>query len=109
MKNVYSAAVPNNPRSSSIAWFDPTTLALARLSPTKQIVVATMHRKNTISIAGMCSTAFTNEFARKKKSVDKNIARTPGVIKLLFSLKLSSVNAFPSPRKRQEPRLRRNS
>ena len=37
----------------------------------------------------MCSTAFTNEFARKKAAVDKNIARTPGVRKGIFSLKLT--------------------
>lgn len=38
-----------------------------------------MQRKKTISIAGICATCFTKTFARKKASVDKNIARTPGV------------------------------
>ena len=56
-------------------------LALARRMPVKHSnVVAAMHRKKTISIAGICETSFTKTFATSEKaSVDKNIERTPGV------------------------------
>jgi len=35
-------------------------------------------RKKSVSVAGICATRFTKTLARKKASVDKNIARTPG-------------------------------
>lgn len=47
-----------------------------------------MQRKKTVSIAGMWATCFTQTFAKKKASVDKNIARTPTVKNVGFASKL---------------------
>ena len=63
-------------------------LALARRSPQTQNTVATIQRKKTVSIAGICATCLTKTFAKKNESVDRNIDRTPGVRIEVFSAKL---------------------
>src|SRR5688572_21934521 len=78
-KNRNRAVVPNTPRRRRSVRFEPRQSALARYKPIKQNVVATVVRKNTTSIAGICATCFTKTFASEKASVDKNIARTPSV------------------------------
>src|SRR5258706_13808750 len=55
-------------------------LSRAWRSTTMQKTVATIQRKKTISIAGICATCLTQTLAAKKASVDNNIERTPGVM-----------------------------
>src|SRR5436190_9682679 len=88
VKNKNSAVVPNSPRNSSSVRLLPFQSAPARCRPTRQIIVATRQRKNTISDGGMCGTCFTSMFASEKASVDKNIERTPTVRNVPLPLKL---------------------
>jgi hypothetical protein len=71
------AAVPNNPRSINIQWFEPFQSAFCRRILKTHITVATEQRKKSTSMTGMWLTCFTKIFAKAKKSVEKNIERTP--------------------------------
>src|SRR5438046_1272013 len=88
VKNKNSAVVPNRPRNSSSVRLLPFQSAPARCKPTRQIIVATRQRKNTISDGGIFGNCLTSMFAKAKASVDINIERTPSVRNVPLPLKL---------------------
>src|SRR3712207_8969157 len=95
-KKVKSAKVPKLPRAMSSAWLFPFQSTPARAIPTKQIAPETRQRKNTISIAGIRLSCFTNTFmtenARSEEHTSELQSRQYLVCRLLLEKKKSQYN-----------------
>src|SRR5690606_29116732 len=97
VKNKKRALVPKAPRQKRIFLLEPIrSVTPARLKPQKQKTAPIAQRKKTTSIAGMCETCFTKTYARAKKSVERNIARTPSIRNLSSVVKAQAFLPLPA-------------